>query len=225
MSKLILVRHGQSIWNLENRFTGWVDISLSDKGIKEAKSAGRILSKFKFDKIYTSKLLRAQQTLFEILNLNDNIEKYLVEHNESKNYNKFTIRKEDKNLMIVKNSESLNERHYGDLQGLNKNETAKKFGDEQVKIWRRSYDVAPPNGESLKDTSKRTLPYFKKNILKDLKEGKNVLVAAHGNSLRAIIKFIESMTPKEILEFELKTGVPYVYTFDKNMKIKKKEFL
>src|SRR3989338_6378164 len=164
MPILVLVRHGESQWNLENRFTGWVDVPLSEKGVQEAKLAGDRLKKenIHFDKAYTSSLKRAQKTLdFILAALGQRIP--------------------------VEKDPALNERHYGDLQGLNKAETAKKFGDEQVKIWRRSYDIAPPNGESLKDTAARTLPYFKSKILPDLKAGKNILIAAHGNSLRSIV--------------------------------------
>lgn len=224
MAKLVLVRHGQSIWNLENRFTGWVDISLSPKGVREAKKAGKLLENMKFDIAFTSELSRAQQTLFEIMKNNKQRQKLLLQRKD-KNYNNFTPRKEDKDLLPVFISEALNERHYGKLQGLNKDETREKFGKEQVHIWRRSYNVAPPEGESLKDTSARTLPYLKKQIFKELKQGKDVLVAAHGNSLRAIIKYLDKMTPEEILKFEVGTGVPYVYYFDEDLNITQRRVL
>lgn len=201
MTTLVLLRHGESQWNLENRFTGWVDVPLSSKGEKEAREAGRLLKGIRFDVAYTSALARAQKTL----------EIALAEAGQ-------------KNVPVIKDR-ALNERHYGDLQGLNKEETAKKFGGAQVKIWRRSYDVAPPNGESLKDTAARALPYFEKNILHELRGGKNVLVAAHGNSLRSIVMKLDKLSKKEVLELNLATGVPIVYEFDANLKITGKQTL
>jgi 2,3-bisphosphoglycerate-dependent phosphoglycerate mutase len=203
MAFLVLVRHGESQWNLENRFTGWVDVPLSEKGIGEAKKAGERLKKenIRFDVAYTSNLQRAQNTLSLILQ----------ELNQAA-------------LSVTKN-EALNERHYGDLQGLNKAETAQKFGDEQVKIWRRSYDVAPPKGESLKDTAARTLPYFEAHIVRDLKAGKNVIVAAHGNSLRAIVMHLDKLTKEQVLELNLGTAVPIIYKMDANLKILSKKEL
>jgi 2,3-bisphosphoglycerate-dependent phosphoglycerate mutase len=195
MPTLVLVRHGQSQWNLENKFTGWVDVPLTPLGEQEAKRAGDLLKGRKFDIAFTSDLQRAQKTLAVILN---------------------EIGQSD--LTIIKDT-ALNERHYGDLQGLDKAETAKKFGDEQVKIWRRSYDIAPPNGESLKDTAARTLPYFDDKIIPYLKEGKNVLVAAHGNSLRSIVMHLEHLTKEQVLELNLETAVPRVYELDSNLKI------
>ena len=203
MSILVLVRHGESQWNLENRFTGWVDVPLSEKGIQEAKAAGEKIKKenLKFDKAYTSNLKRAQDTLTLMLGVLG------------------------QSAIHVEKDQALNERHYGDLQGLNKAETAKKFGDEQVKIWRRSYDVAPPNGESLKDTAARTLPYFKSTILEDLKNGKNVLVSAHGNSLRSIVMDLDHLTREQVLELNIGTGIPIIYQLDKDLKIVSKKEL
>src|SRR3989338_11266707 len=198
MSKLVLVRHGESQWNLENRFTGWVDVPLSPKGEEEAKVAGGKLKGIIFKKAFTSLLIRAQNSLSIILDVLG-----------------------QKNIPVEK-SQALNERHYGDLQGLNKAETAKKFGDEQVKIWRRSYDIAPPNGESLKDTAARTLPYFDKRIMKDVKDGKNVIVAAHGNSLRSIVMELDQLTKEQVLELNLGTGKPIVYDIDNTGKVTKK---
>lgn len=197
MSQLVIFRHGQSVWNLENKFTGWVDVDLSPKGIEEAKAAGEKLKAFKFDEGFTSALKRAQNTLTLALEVCG------------------------QNNIPVKKDKALNERMYGDLQGLNKAETAAKFGDEQVKIWRRSFDVAPPNGESLKDTAARVIPYFEKEIAPHLKAGKNIVVAAHGNSLRALIMHLEKMTPAQILEFEIGTGVPRVYDLNNDLSIKK----
>ena len=190
MSTLVLVRHGQSQWNLENRFTGWVDVDLTPKGESEAKSAGQKLRGVKFDKAYTSELKRAQRTLEIILD----------ETGQTK--------------IPVEKNKALNERHYGDLQGLDKAETAKKYGDKQVHIWRRSYDIAPPNGESLKDTAARTLPYFNATILPEVKAGKNIIVAAHGNSLRSIVMELEKLTKEQVLELNLDTGVPIFYETD-----------
>ena len=203
MPTLVLVRHGESQWNLENRFTGWVDVPLSPKGTDEAKSAGERLKKenIKFDVAYTSVLQRAQNTL------------------------KLILEKIGQSDLLTYSDQALNERHYGDLQGLNKAETALKFGDEQVKIWRRSYDIAPPKGESLKDTAARTLPYFEAHVVPDLKAGKNVIVAAHGNSLRSIVMELEKLTKEQVLELNLATAVPRIYSFDNNLKILSKKDL
>jgi 2,3-bisphosphoglycerate-dependent phosphoglycerate mutase len=195
MSQLVIFRHGQSEWNLENKFTGWVDVNLSIKGIEEAKAAGQKLRGFKFKEGFTSGLKRAQDTL--------------------------TLALEEcgQSSIPVTKDPALNERMYGDLQGLNKAETAQKFGEEQVKIWRRSYDIAPPNGESLKDTAERVIPYFEKEIAPKLKAGENIVIAAHGNSLRALIMHIEKMTPQQILEFEIGTAQPRVYELNKDLSI------
>ncbi len=190
MSVLVLVRHGQSQWNLENKFTGWVDVELTPKGEQEAKAAGQRLKGIKFDKAFTSDLKRAQRTLQIILQETGQTD------------------------IPVEKDKALNERHYGDLQGLDKAETAKKYGDKQVHIWRRSYDIAPPNGESLKDTAARTLPYFESRILPAVKSGKNIIVAAHGNSLRSIVMEIEKLTKEQVLELNLETGVPLFYETD-----------
>jgi len=201
MSTLVLVRHGQSQWNLENRFTGWVDVPLSEQGEQEAARAGGLLAHYHFDIAFTSALQRAQNTLrimLEEMGCGD--------------------------LPIIAN-EALNERMYGMLQGLNKAETAERYGDEQVLIWRRSYDVAPPEGESLKDTASRVIPYVKQEIFPLLRTGKNVLVAAHGNSLRALVMELEGMSPAEILQFEIPTAVPRVYTLSEDLKVQDARFL
>ncbi|MGO8673989.1 MAG: 2,3-bisphosphoglycerate-dependent phosphoglycerate mutase [Capsulimonadaceae bacterium] len=189
MPKLILLRHGESQWNLENRFTGWVDVPLSPKGEAEAKEAGTYLKDLPIDKLYTSVLQRAINTAVIALDT------------------------AGKTGLPTERDQALNERHYGDLQGLNKAETAAQYGDEQVHIWRRSYDVPPPNGESLKDTAARTLPYFNEHILPDIKAGKNVLVVAHGNSLRSIVMDLDKLTREEVLALNIPTGVPLVYEF------------
>ena len=203
MSKLVLVRHGESQWNLENRFTGWVDVPLSEKGTKEAAGAGEKLKKEKihFDQAFTSDLKRAQNTLKLILEVLG------------------------QTGVPVTKDQALNERHYGDLQGLNKAETAKKFGDDQVKIWRRSYDIAPPNGESLKDTAARTLPYFDAKIMPVVKGGRNVIVAAHGNSLRSIVMHLDKLTKEQVLELNLGTAVPLVYEISSDGKVLSKKDL
>jgi 2,3-bisphosphoglycerate-dependent phosphoglycerate mutase len=202
MPKLVLIRHGQSQWNLENKFTGWVDIPLAPKGKEEARQAGEKIKGMKLDKVFTSVLQRAIQTYeiaAEVAGLKD---------------------------LPVEKDKALNERMYGDLQGLNKDEMREKFSAEQVHIWRRSYDVAPPNGESLKDTAERVLPYYHSKIEPELKAGKNVLVVAHGNSLRALVMHLDKLSGEEIVKVEIPTGVPIVYELDQNLNvISKKELL
>lgn len=220
--RLVLIRHGESQWNLENRFTGWKDVDLSSKGIEEAKTAGKELKElgFSFDIAYTSFLKRANKTLNLVLEEMDEL------------------------YIPVNKSWRLNERHYGALTGLNKAETAKKYGDEQVHIWRRSFDIAPPlvdesseyypkkekryanleekdipKGESLKDTIARVLPYWDSDISKSIKEGKNVIVAAHGNSLRALIKYLLNISNEDILNLNLPTGKPLIFEIDENLKV------
>jgi 2,3-bisphosphoglycerate-dependent phosphoglycerate mutase len=198
MGKLVLVRHGQSQWNLENRFTGWVDVDITPLGAEEAHRAGRELKGIRFDLAFTSVLKRAQETLTIMLE---------------------EIGQPD---LPIEKDKALNERHYGDLQGLDKAETAKKYGAEQVHIWRRSFDVKPPNGESLKDTAARTLPYFNEKILPAAAAGMNVLVAAHGNSLRAIVMGLEQLTPEQILKVEIGTCRPIVYDIGPKGEVLKK---
>jgi len=225
LSKLVLVRHGQSQWNLENRFTGWVDVPLSTKGIDEAISAGKKLADYKFDIMYVSHMLRAVQTLhYILLELNDNRTPIFI-HEEKRVHDWEHHTGDPETEIPVYQSVDLAERYYGDLQGLNKQKTREKYGDEQVHIWRRSYDVNPPNGESLKDTCERTIPYYKENILKVLQEGKNVLVTAHGNSLRSILMYVENVSEEKIPNVEIPTGVPIVYTFDEQMNLLDKKLL
>ena len=197
---LVLVRHGQSDWNLKNLFTGWKDPDLTEQGIKEAKDAGRKLKAqgFKFDIAFTSVLKRAQHTL----------DLMLAEIGQT-------------GLQTRKNL-ALNERDYGDLSGLNKDDARKKWGEEQVLIWRRSYDVPPPGGESLKDTLARALPYYVQEILPCVLRGERVLVAAHGNSLRALIMVLEKLTPENILKRELGTGVPIIYRLNEDATVASK---
>ena len=220
--KLVLIRHGESQWNLENKFTGWKDVDLSPKGVEEAKAGGKALREkgLVFDVAYTSYLKRAIKTL------------------------NYVLEELDELYIPIYKSWRLNERHYGALQGLNKAETAKKYGDDQVLIWRRSFDVAPPAidksseyypksdrryadltdeegplGESLKDTIARVLPYWHSDISKSLKEGKNVIVAAHGNSLRALIKYLLNISDEDILKLNLTTGKPLIFEIDENLNV------
>lgn len=219
--KLVLVRHGQSIWNLENRFTGWTDVSLSEKGIKEAKEAGKVLKEkgYQFDLAYTSVLKRAEDTLDYIL---DEMDLQDIE---------------------IRRSWKLNERHYGALQGLNKDETKAKYGEEQVLLWRRSTDVRPPMltkddkrypgfdlkyqslteeelplGENLQDTIKRVISYWDEEIKPSLLAGKNIIIVAHGNSLRGLIKYLDNMSDEQIVQLELETGNPICYELNENLK-------
>ena len=221
MIKLVLVRHGQSMWNLENRFTGWTDVELSEQGIKEAKEAGKVLKEkgYGFDIAYTSVLKRANDTLG-----------YILEE----------LGEQD---IPVKKSWRLNERHYGALQGLNKDETKEKYGEEQVLLWRRSTDVRPPalskdderypgndskyselkenelpTTENLIDTIERVMVYWNSDIVKDLEAGKRVIIAAHGNSLRGLIKYLDNMTDEEVIKLELQTGNPICYELDDNLR-------
>lgn len=215
MSRLFLVRHGQSIWNLQNRFTGWVDVSLSRQGVLEAQQAAELLADEHFDIAFTSALLRAQDTLYEILKQNRHCEQYVRVHEKSSEwYEHFTPTEDDANELKIYISEKLNERYYGDLQGLNKLWASQRYGAEQVHLWRRSYDISPPNGESLEMTAARTLPYYREHIVPHLQNGDSVLISAHGNSLRSIIMQIEQKTPQQIVDYELATGMPYLYTFD-----------
>ena len=216
MIKLVLVRHGESEWNLSNKFTGWTDVELSEKGVNEAIEAGKVLKDkgYTFDVAYTSVLKRANHTLDLIL-------------------------KELELDIPINYSWHLNERHYGALQGLNKKETADKYGDEQVYIWRRSYDVQPPaltddddrykdmlskydeyvpHTECLKDTIERVIPYWESDIEPSIKEGKNVIIVAHGNSLRGLIKYLDNISDEDIVGLEIPTGNPLVYELDDNLK-------
>ncbi|MGN6715671.1 2,3-bisphosphoglycerate-dependent phosphoglycerate mutase [Anaerocolumna jejuensis DSM 15929] len=226
--KLIIVRHGESEWNRLNLFTGWTDVDLSDQGKQEAQSAGQLLKKegYDFDVCYTSYLKRAIHTLNLILG------------------------ELDREWLPVKKSWLLNERHYGALQGLNKTETAEKFGEEQVKIWRRSYDITPPVleekdarnprnqeqyreldksvvplTESLKDTVARVIPFFEQTIKEDMKQGKRVIIAAHGNSIRALVKYFDGLTEEEIISVNIPTGIPLVYEFDNDFHVTGKYYL
>lgn len=225
MAKLVFIRHGQSEWNLKNLFTGWEDVNLSEQGVEEAKAAGRKLKEagIEFDQAYTSVLTRAIKTLH------------------------FALEESDQLWVPEVKSWRLNERHYGALQGMDKKETADKYGEDQVHIWRRSYDTLPPllsaddegsaandrryadldprtipGGENLKVTLERAIPFWEDHIAKDLRAGKNVIVAAHGNSLRALTKYIEDISDEDIMDVEMATGQPVVYDLDKDLKITNK---
>ncbi len=202
MPYLALVRHGQSVWNLQNRFTGWIDVPLSSHGEEEAHQAAEQLleSGIEFQMAYTSTLLRAQQTLDIIL---EGIEQ---------------------KIPVLKDA-ALNERHYGELQGMDKDEARRKFGEEQVQIWRRSFDVRPPHGECLADTAARAMPFFEHDVVPKLQAQKNVLISAHGNSLRAIVMQLDRLSKEEVMALEIPTGVPHVYEFDNSMRILAKEIL
>lgn len=218
MSQLFLIRHGQSIWNLQNRFTGWVDVSLSQQGVIEAQQAAALLADEYFDVAFTSTLLRAQDSLYEILRQNRHCAQYVRVHELSSAwYEHFTPAEGDANELKIHVSEKLNERYYGDLQGLNKEWAGQHYGAEQVHQWRRSYDVPPPNGESLQMTAARTLPYYRERIVPHLQNGESVLISAHGNSLRSIIMHIEQMTTQQILDYELATGAPHLYVFNDDL--------
>lgn len=224
-AQLVIVRHGESVWNLQNRFTGWTDVDLSPNGVSEASAAGRLLNSegFEFDVLHTSLLKRAIRTAWYIMGEIDQM------------------------WLPVQRSWKLNERHYGNLQGLNKSETAQKYGDEQVFTWRRSYKTSPPalkksdprhpskdrrykgedvpGTESLYDCYKRVIPYWKQKIVPELKKGKKIIIVAHGNSLRALVKHLENISDADIAELNIPTGAPRAYEFDKNLKVKKAYYL
>jgi 2,3-bisphosphoglycerate-dependent phosphoglycerate mutase len=210
---LILLRHGESMWNKENLFTGWVDVPLSPKGIQEALDASKILDSYDIDVVFTSSLIRGIMTAMLALSNKDRTPVIVHSDGRMHAWGEIYSERSLKNILPVYENEALNERMYGRLQGLNKKETAEKFGAEQVHTWRRSYSVCPPDGESLEMTLERTLPYFESAILPKLREGKTVLVSAHGNSLRAIIKHIEKLGDDEIVRYELATGAPITYAF------------
>lgn len=201
MTTLVIVRHGQSLWNKENKFTGWIDIDLSAKGIEEARTAGQKLKDFRFDVAFTSDLKRAQHTLDLILEEID-----------------------QQDIPVFKDK-ALNERMYGDLQGMNKDVARERFGEEQVHIWRRSYDIAPPNGESLKQTGERVMPYYEEEIVPHLKKGETVLISAHGNSLRALVKHLEGYSDDEIVKVEIPTGKPKVYKLDEQLQVEQAYYI
>lgn len=216
MGKLVLIRHGQSQWNLENRFTGWIDIPLSNRGRQEAKEAGRKLKDILFDVAFCSKLIRSVETLLLVLSENQDLKTpiFVPEEESEKKWGKHYLPDPSREVTVYR-SLALNERFYGDLQGLNKQVSAKRWGADQVQIWRRSYEQAPPGGESLRDTVERVAPYLKGRINPHLSNNKNVLVAAHGNSLRAMVMMLEGLLAEKVAKLEIPTGVPLVYEIEK----------
>ena len=190
MGHLVLLRHGESQWNLENRFTGWIDVPLSTQGHEEAMTAAKQLSRYRFDRAFTSRLVRATDTL------------------------RIVLAAIGQGQIPIEENQALNERMYGDLQGLNKEETVKKYGVEQVEVWRRSYEVRPPGGESLQDTAARVLPYYEERIKPALDNGDTVLIVAHGNSLRALVMYLEHLSPQQIVDLSIPTGTLLVYDLD-----------
>lgn len=214
--KLILLRHGQSVWNKKNLFTGWVDIPMSEEGMQECFESGKKIQDIPIDVVFTSSLIRAQMTVpLALLHHKSGKIPVFLHPNQGKldEWAQVYSQKAKEQLIPVYQAWELNERMYGELQGLNKQETAEKYGQEQVHIWRRSFDVEPPHGESLKKTSERTLPYFKKHIVPHLEKGETVLIAAHGNSLRSIVMHIESLSKDEVVALELPTGEPRIYSY------------
>ncbi len=213
MGQLILLRHGESMWNKKNLFTGWVDVPLSTKGVEEALAAGQLLKDIPIDIIFCSTLIRATMTAMLVMSVHSEGKTPVLMHEEGllKTWSTIYSEKAKKAVIPVICNDALNERMYGELQGLNKQETREQFGDEQVKIWRRSFATCPPNGESLELTTKRTIPYFETAVMPELKKGKNVLISAHGNSLRACVKYIESLSADQVVSLEIATGVPLFY--------------
>jgi len=218
--QLVLVRHGKSVWNSQNRFTGWVDVSLSREGMEEAVRTGLLLRDMRFDLAFTSSLLRAQDTLYEILKQNRHCDEYMRVHELSSDwYEHFVPVGVDLSELKIYISEKLNERYYGDLQGKNKDAARKEYGADKVHLWRRSYDIPPPGGESLEMTAQRVIPYYRTHIEPHLARGESVLVSAHGNSLRALIMHLEELTKEQILDYELPTGSPHIYRFNPAMRL------
>lgn len=217
MAKLILLRHGASVWNELNLFTGWVDIPLSAKGIEESLAAGQAITNIPIGVIFVSSLMRAQETAMLAMSVHQGGKvPYILHPNQGKLEEWAKIYSEDtKDLCVpVIVSWQLNERMYGELQGMNKQEMRDKYGDDQVHIWRRSFDIAPPGGESLKMTSERTIPYFKEMIVPYLERGTNVFISAHGNSLRSIVMYLDNLQPEEVVKLEIPTGLPMIYSYN-----------
>ncbi|MCC5831464.1 MAG: 2,3-bisphosphoglycerate-dependent phosphoglycerate mutase [Chlamydiales bacterium] len=223
MAELILLRHGESEWNKKNIFTGWIDIPLSEKGIEEALAAGRVIKEIPVDLIYTSTLIRGIMTAMLAMAVHSSGKVPVILHpGEGKldEWGRCYDEESEAELIPVTRAWELNERMYGELQGRNKQKTREEFGDEQVKIWRRSFSTPPPSGESLKMTAARTIPYFESKIVPQLASGKNVLVSAHGNSLRSIVMDLDDLSEQEVLDLEIPTGKPLIYTYKKGKLIK-----
>lgn len=217
MVKLILMRHGQSQWNFLNLFTGWVDVPLSTIGVQEALEGGKKIQNEPIDIIFTSTLIRAQMTAMLAMTFHHSKKVPVILHHKKEEHadwmNIHSSDTLDQTIPVI-TAWQLNERMYGKLQGLNKKELAERYGKEQVQIWRRSFDVPPPGGESLKMTAERTIPYFKEEIIPYLQQGKNVFVAAHGNSLRSIIMKLDQLNTQEVVSLELPTGIPIIYSYE-----------
>ncbi len=230
MAKLILIRHGQSLWNAANKFTGWVDVPLSERGRAEATIASCKLRNYRVNVCFTSMLMRAMETAVICMTECDElcggripIIKHEADDQDWRGWDKYEGNPNQE--LPIFPSAALDERHYGELQGLDKAETAEKYGKEQVHQWRRSFSERPPGGESLEDTMKRAVPFFSDRIMSHLKRGDNVLVSAHGNSLRSIIMYLDNLSPEEVTQLELKTGVPIVYDIDQEGKVTDKVIL
>ena len=223
MSYLVLVRHGESFWNEEgyNCFTGWVDVANLPSGIKKLIKAGKLLENFKFDIAFTSELYRGIETTMIILSYNkvSGTPIILHENDRTAKWSKFYHKDFGKYVPVIR-AWQLNERYYGKLQGMNKDKARKKFGEDKVFLWRRSYDIAPPGGESLKDACKRVVRYFNQKILPHLKKGKNILIGAHGNSLRALVSYLDNLPKEKIPKLEIRKGVPLIYRYSKGRFIK-----
>ena len=213
MAQLVLLRHGQSVWNAKNLFTGWVDVPLTPKGIEEALDAGEKMKDIPFDVIYVSSLSRSQLTAMLAMSVHAEGKVPCVMHPREGKQEEWGKSFGNQDLVPTHVAWELNERMYGELQGMNKDDARAKFGKEQVHIWRRSFATPPPGGESLKDTAARTLPYFENTIVPHLDQDKNVLISAHGNSLRAIIMQLDNLSEEEVLKLEIPTGVPLFYTY------------
>lgn len=230
MAQLILIRHGQSLWNAANKFTGWVDVPLSERGRAEATIASCKLRNYRVDVCFTSMLIRAIETAIVCLTECDEIcggripiIKHEVEEKDWHGWDKYEGNPDEE--LPIFTSAALDERYYGQLQGLNKAQMAEKYGAEQVHQWRRSFSVRPPGGESLEDTMNRTVPFFRDRILTHLKRGDNVLVSAHGNSLRSIVMYLDNLSPEQVPLLELKTGIPIVYGIDSEGQVTTKVIL
>lgn len=223
MNYLVLIRHGDSFWNKEgyNCFTGWVDVANLPSGIEKMQKSGKFLENFRFDIAFTSELYRGIETALTILSYNKVSGTPIILHLKDKISSKSKFfHKDFKKFVPVIKDWHLNERYYGKLQGMNKNKAIKIYGKEKVFLWRRSYNISPPGGENLKDTEKRVVSFFKKRILPELKKKKNVLIAAHGNSLRALVKYLDNISPENVQKLEIKKGIPLFYEFSNN-KIRK----
>ena len=218
MVKLILMRHGQSEWNLHNLFTGWVDIPLSSNGVEEALAGGRRIQDEPIDIIFTSTLIRAQMTAMLAMTTHHSGKVPIILHTGEGRLEEwaeiYSPQAKGQTIPVICAWE-LNERMYGELQGVNKKELAEKYGKEQVQVWRRSYDVPPPGGESLQMTAARSIPYFKEKIVPCLEKGQNVFISAHGNSLRSIMMELDGLSPEEVVHLEIATGLPIIYDYEK----------